>query len=167
MAIDFKLQIDRALKKKLAKKIDLSKITKKDLKSTSENVVELIKKLISKGISPIKGKSRFPAYKDPEVYPKKVRKRFPSKRTRPVNLKLSGKFLKNLKAKIRQGKNPSITIGFFDSYGETLETGHREGANTQPERPIIPIENEEFKEQVERELRTELTKIIKQRLRKK
>lgn len=64
------------------------------------------------------------------------------KKPRPVNLTLTGKFLRRLIAKPK-GKFV-IEIGFFDSYGRDLERGHREGANGQLERPIIPVEGEQF-----------------------
>lgn len=104
--------------------------------------VGLMKQKIEKGISPIEGNGRFPAYKDPKKYPGK-RTDFPNKRPRPVNLELSGKFLDKLKAKVSAGGR-TISVGFFDSYGKKLEQGHREGANGQKERPIIPDNSEQL-----------------------
>lgn len=100
-----------------------------------------IKDLISKGISPIEGDGRFPAYKaqlekNKKKYPDSVKKKFPNKRRRPVNLFLSGRFLKELKA-IPKRIN-LIAVGFFSPYGQKLEQGHREQANGQGYRPIIP-----------------------------
>lgn len=99
--------------------------------------------LISKGISPINGRARFEGYaaqrqinKNKKAYPDNLKKDFPNKRKRPVNLKLSGKFLKSLKAyPVTASK---IKIGYTSEYGKKLESGHREGVNGQPERPTIP-----------------------------
>jgi hypothetical protein len=139
---DFNLQIKNALSKKLKDKVNVKKIKNKDLKDAGKDGVSIIKKLVSKGISPIKGEQRYPGYKKPDSYPGDRKKR------RPVNLKLSGKFLKQLVFKTRTGRNASIRIGFFRDYGKTLEQGHREGANTQPKRPIIPTGDQEFKPQI-------------------
>lgn len=108
---------------------------------------EKILSLVAKGISPIEGNGRFPAYKGQSEkkrskYPYSVKDKFPNKRARPVNLFLSGKFLKALKA-FPKSIN-IISIGFFSSYGKKLERGHREGANGQAKRPIIPQEGERF-----------------------
>ena len=103
---------------------------------------EKILDLVSKGISPIEGNGRFEAYKPKNktkrTYPETVKKSYPAKRRRPVNLELSGKFLRALKAFPKTVN--IISIGFFSSYGETLEQGHREGAKGQAKRPIIPSE---------------------------
>lgn len=100
--------------------------------------------LVAKGISPIEGAGRFPSYKpntkERKRYPDTVKSSYPSKRRRPVNLSLSGKFLAALKS-FPKSRN-IITLGFFSEYSETLEQGHREGANSQAKRPIIPQEGE-------------------------
>ena len=103
----------------------------------AQSVIERMKNLISKGISPIEGNGRFPAYKAP--YPKSVRENFKGKRPRPVNLFLSGKFLRHLTYRIKS--KTLFEIGFFTEYGEDLETGHRESSNS---RPIIPQAGESF-----------------------
>ncbi len=74
-------------------------------------------------------------------YPESVKADFPNKKNRPVNLFLSGKFLSQLDAKV-VGVD-KIRIGFFKSYGQKLESGHRDGVNGQPKRPIIPLQNSE------------------------
>lgn len=152
--------------------------------------------LISKGISPIEGNGRFPAYKWAEfrnnlkkersaigralkknkkswlVYKRKnkrqillaqkeanrkdqsfVNNRYPftaeakrwGKKPRPVNLRLSGDFLTSLEHVVtKTAEGVGLEIGFWDPLSIDKEQGHREGANTQPERPIIPIDREEF-----------------------
>lgn len=105
------------------------KLAKSLLRKSKNNKVRIEKKIerIKKGIT--------------VGYPESVRKDFPQKRNRPVNLFLSGRFLKELEARVVQVDK--IKIGFFKSYGQKLEQGHREGANGQPERPIIPLQNSE------------------------
>jgi hypothetical protein len=103
-------------------------------------VKEKILSLVAKGISPIEGNGRFPAYKPKNkkkpTYPDTVKNAFPSKRRRPVNLYLSGDFLKSLRSR---GLNVNlIVVDFADEYGDTLELGHRQGANGQAKRPILP-----------------------------
>jgi hypothetical protein len=78
-------------------------------------------------------------------YPYSVQKDFPNKRPRPVNLFLSGDFLSNLTYALGiRGKAQVIEIGFFDDLSAKKESGHREGVNGQPKRPIIPTGSERF-----------------------
>lgn len=152
--------------------------------------------LISRGISPIEGQGRFPAYKWAEFrnalkkertainkalrknknsllvykrknkrqillaqkeqvrngianassrYPFSVQKEFPGKRPRPVNLFLSGDFLLDLEHVVTNtAEGIGLEIGFFNEKSAVKEQGHREGANGQPLRPVIPVQREEF-----------------------
>jgi hypothetical protein len=88
-------------------------------------------------------------------YPFSVQDEFPDKKERPVNLYLSGDFMKSLESwldlalkKSPDGNEAKIVkhlwIGFRDELSQKKEQGHREGANGQEKRPIIPEENEEF-----------------------
>ena len=174
----------------------------------ADAVIKGMLDLISKGISPIEGNGRFPAYKwaafrnalkkekssinkalkqnkkalfkfrrmnqrqllvaqkemnrkslgsSGQGYPFSVQDKYPGKKPRPVNLFLSGAFLSSLKANITGAAgNVGIEIGFFpgskDAEGVEAylkEQGHREGANTQPERPIIPIGTEDFAQTIQ------------------
>ncbi len=54
-----------------------------------EAIQEESVRMMNSGISPVTGK-KFEKYKDPDKYPKNVRKHIPDKRNTPVNLKLSG-----------------------------------------------------------------------------
>lgn len=103
--------------------------------------------LISKGISPIEGNGRFPAYKNTKKYPKSVRNKFPAKRNRPINLKLSGKFLNSFQVIVK--KINVLEYGFFSKYGKDLESGHREGVHGQPPRPVIPDNSESLVKSLE------------------
>lgn len=82
-------------------------------------------------------------------YPFNVQKEFPHKKLRPVNLNLSGDFLDNL---VSQVKNKKLRIGFFKDPWMKYESGHREGVNGQPKRPIIPNVGEEFTQSIYRRL---------------
>lgn len=74
-------------------------------------------------------------------YPASVRHRYPDKQDRPVNLWLSGKFLKALGLRFPV---KGVAIGFYQEPYSLYEQGHREGANGQPKRPIIPQQGETF-----------------------
>jgi len=128
----------------LKKKAKLSKLDKNRLNDFGKIAVKEITKTVGKGISPIEGGGRFPGYKNPENYPDKIQKKYPAKRRRPVNLYLSGDFLKNLKYKIVKSPKLGIEIGFYDTLSKKKEQGHREGVKGQPKRPIIPERKEEF-----------------------
>lgn len=80
-----------------------------------------------------------------KYYPFSVQSEFPDKRPRPVNLFLSGDFLSNLSYALGiRGKAQVIEIGFFDDLSAKKESGHRDGVNGQPKRPIIPTGSERF-----------------------
>jgi len=122
------------------------------------NVVNEMTILAKKGISPIGRGARFPAYKATALaakerrnrYPFNQRNKFPSKRARPVNLTLSGDFLNDLTFRVKRvGAKISIQIGFFGRKSAIKEKGHREGANGQPRRPIIPSKQEQYSRKVQ------------------
>lgn len=133
---EFTARIDRAAAQALQRKIDQIKapLTVADAEQMGRDAVRVIKSLISSGISPIAGNGRFPSYKNPKRYPGK------RKPSTPVNLYLKGDMLGNLSShpvKARFGY--SASIGYTDPRQQIKERGHREGANTQPRRPTIPI----------------------------
>lgn len=165
-------KLERDLKKVSGEESEkaIKKINNRDLLQVGENLIDEMKIAIEKGISPIKEAGRFPAYKwagkkqlarksgskkkkvDREFsnkYPYSAMKDYPQKKERPVNLKLSGEFLKNLKAKV---VNKILRIGFFEGPWDKYESGHREGVHGQPSRPIIPIDGENFSNSVYRRL---------------
>lgn len=158
--------------------------------------------LILKGISPIEGNGRFPAYKwaafRNELKKQKgsvtkalrqnkkamfrfrrqntrqlllavkeqnrqstslVNTKYPftpfalkqGKKPRPVNLLLTGQFLADLEYVVTQtGQGVGLEIGFFNATQADKEQGHREGANGQPERPIIPVLREDFAQSIQK-----------------
>lgn len=171
-------------------------------------VVKAMLDLIGKGISPIDGKGRFPAYKwaafrntlkkEKTVINKAIKanknalfkfrrmnqrqllaahkeanrkdqnfvsNRYPfteeaikaGKKPRPVNLYLHGDFLEALQAHVTGTAGSfGLEIGFFPGWTDAKgveaylkEQGHREGANGQPQRPIIPIGTEDFAQTIQ------------------
>lgn len=111
------------------------------------DIMDEIKSLISKGISPVKGFGRFEAYKAQarktkgkssqagRGYPYSVMKKYPDKKVRPVNLKLTGDMLNALVWEIFAGK---IKIGIFDKTQKEKAALHQEGSDSVPQRRFIP-----------------------------
>lgn len=157
MAINFKFKIKSVDLRAIQSKMEEFKkpIDRKTAESVGETVIEMMKDMISKGISPIAGESRFSPYKNPKKYPGK------KKGKRPVNLKLTGEFLDSLTDKAKSSQSGYDTeIGFYDKLSQDKEKGHREGAGGQPKRPIIPSSTEKVAVKIEREV----LKIYKERL---
>lgn len=162
-------------------------------------LVEAMKDQIAKGISPIQGKGRFPAYKwvakanqilkggrataskdartrrrkfaadtKKKGYPYSVRGQYPSKRERPVNLFLSGKFMNDLTAKSVRGggvlsvfRRRVMRFGFFKDLSAKKEEGHRVGVNSQPSRPTIPTGAEQLNRTVYNRLLVAISRRIR------
>lgn len=139
-------KIDAKTLENIAKKCEALKkpITKSDADAVGEGVVDEMKNLISKGVSPIEGVGRFPAYKDAKKYPGK------RKPKTPVNLKLSGDFLDALDYQTVQARAGYGTKIFYKGKEDIKEQGHRDGANGQRVRPTIPIKGETFAQRVQR-----------------
>jgi hypothetical protein len=167
----FKAKIDlvklgRDLNRELAryKREGIDGLPNADKQYIGDEVIKIMKDQISKGLSPIDGNGRFPGYKavdgfnraksaargkgrkasaavKKKGYPYSVMHKYPGKKVRPVNLLLSGRFLDALEC---IASNSGVTIGFWRKPYSDYERGHREGANTQPERPIIPQGDETF-----------------------
>ena len=173
-----KLRRDLARVSKMSADKAIRSLTRNDLLDVADATIDEMKTMISKGISPIKGEGRFPAYlwagkkslarkrgakkkalnrEFSDKYPYSAMKKFPGKKERPVNLKLSGDFLNALSARVGKSR---IDIGFFDKPFEDYELGHREGANGQPKRPIIPIKGEELSPSIYRRLVKTLQKVF-------
>lgn len=163
--IKFNLKALNEIKKNLFGLLDDETLTK-----IGETIKQEMLNDISKGISPIKGFGRFPAYKwagfaneirkhARSIKDKEKRKQFREealnieknrypftsyakslgKKPRPVNLKLTGDFIKSLVVWISgSGRKKTVNVGFKDKLSLAKEKGHREGANGQPQRPIIP-----------------------------
>lgn len=140
MKLSFELKITGALAKALANKKPIDDVT---AKSVGIDVVEAIKDTVSRGVSPIDKEGKFPRYKNPKRYPGGL------KPISPVNLKLSGDFLNALTHRIVPSEFGKGTEIFFTNNQEVKERGHRNGANGQPERPMLPTERgEDFIRQI-------------------
>lgn len=177
----------------------------KDVKTASAvgfAVRQRMLELISRGISPIEGRARFPEYKNVTIQRgrkqsnrqlrklsrtqrniarqlrkngtrgaivrnfnasarslakaarTKVKKGYPfntpqyragTKRPRPVNLFLTGDFLRALALAVKTVANKAqIEIGWWDPKQAIKEKGHREGAGGQPPRPTLPGKGERW-----------------------
>ncbi len=128
----------------LAKISNVKKIVNSTMANKLGNsILRETKNLVGVGKSPVKGKGRFPAYakqRKGSGYPDTpdIRRRFPSKKTRPVNLELSGKFLKALGFKKTDG---GIDFGWIDPSEDIkkLIDAHNNGLNKNvPQRKVIP-----------------------------
>lgn len=205
VAIDQR-KLVRDLKKAMGEVVDKTmKFSTPEKLTVGWAVIDEMLTAIEKGISPIKGEGRFPAYKwagafraakksassqlrnsraykdlrgkkksafkreletanlkkFENKYPFSVKKKFPSKRERPVNLTLSGDFLTNLLPRVT-GRG-QFEVGFFDRLSALKEMGHREGVNDQPKRPVVPGKGEVFSESVYRRLLYSLVDLINRR----
>lgn len=148
-----KTKIDDAAFKSVLNKIkDIQDpISSSVAKSIAASVVSEMKRLIATGKSTIAGRGNFGAYRG--EYRRRIQKygyvysegdKY-SKQLKPVNLKVSGKFLDSLRSLSQKTKSGyAAVIGFTTKRSNLLETGHRDGANGQAERPIIPQEGERF-----------------------
>jgi len=145
--------INKKATARLLKKLELLKnpTRKSDAQALGNLIVREMKKDIANLKSPIRGRGAFPALKDSY---KKVKQRA-GKGGKP-DLKFTGKFLKSLRATVNKLKRGgySATIGFSSAFSKTKELGHREGANGQKERPIIPNSKEGFNNHISKEIKT-------------
>ena len=131
---------------RLVKKLDvLSNPTReKDARSLGALVVREMKRDIGRLNSPIRGRGKFPALKEPY----KSRKQRQVGSDKP-DLKLSGDFLKSLGSDTEPRRDGFATvIGFDDALSNDKEAGHRKGTNRQRKRPIIPNEREGFNRRI-------------------
>jgi len=137
---------------------------------------QIIKKNISKGLSPVKGKGRFQKYSDSyketikgnvsfrKIKGKVVPLPFPDasvfglKKLTPVNLKLSGQMLSTFFTKVIKD---SLLIGFRDPLSEIHD---QKGAGaSQVKRRMLPTEpGEEFKPSISRWIRNQLEKAVRE-----
>ena len=147
--MNFKTKIDNAAIQKVLNKLEeLSEpVNQRTAREVASEVVSKMKESISSGKSPILGNGNFDPYRG--QYRARIQRYGRigehTKKLRPVNLTLSGAFLESLKgtvAKVKSGY--AAVIGFSDKKSQKKEQGHREGANGQAERPIIPQSGEKF-----------------------
>lgn len=166
----FKTKINDASRKRIQKKLEAltRPMTKASTKKMGQEVIAEMKNLIGKGVSPITGK-RFPKYK--KSYRDQIKKYHSKKygkKNTPINLKLTGDFLKDLSSRvISKGKLNLSEIFFKTELSEKKEEGHRKGANRQRKRPILPKGKEKFAQRIQNILilftRDAVRKIIRKR----
>lgn len=142
----------------LQRKLDAigKQFDKPTAEKVGQTIVDNMLSLIASGSSPIKGKGKFPAYKNPDKYPGKLKPKS------PVNLRLSGDFLDSLDYKVRERSGSNEIIISYSAKESVKERGHREGANRQPSRPTLPERREKFAELIE----AAYIKIIEDRINK-
>ena len=108
-------------------------------------VIKEMKRRISKGLSPVKGEPKYTAYASKgkgRGYPNTpdIKKRFPGKKSRPVNLELSGKWLKRLRFKRKIG---GITLGWLrpTKLEKALVETHNQGLHPHvAKRKVLPTD---------------------------
>jgi hypothetical protein len=120
-------------------------------------------KFMSKGISPVTGQ-KFARYKNPDKYPKNVRKTNPDKKNTPVNLKLSGDLYNSYGSK-KEGKL-SMKFGLLNPKGKvgTYAPVHNRddrGRPDIPERKFLPTKAGEL---FNRTIMLEIKRLIVERI---
>jgi len=117
-------------------------------KKLGKRVLKDVLDSIAVGKSPVRGQGRFKGYKvdrsagEPasQLYPNTVKKKFPDKRKRPVNLKLNGDLLKAFGWKSIKGGIEFGLITTKEKLKKIFEA-HNEGTNTKkkvPKRQLLP-----------------------------
>lgn len=158
-------------------------------------IVAKMKELIAAGISPVKGEGRFEAYsaqrkanavatvnrksaggfkraqqvrRSSSLYPNSVRKQFPGKQLRPVNLNLSGQLINALNYFSRTGQ---VEVGHVNASDRTrrLFDVHNEGKDENvPQRKYLPNKpGEEFVATIMTMIKSIYRDRIKSQLKKK
>lgn len=145
---DLKVKINSSQFKRFREKLEaLSKpIDRATASRVGKEVVAEMRDMMSKGISTIEGEGRFPAYKNPKRYPGK------QKPKTPVSLKLTGAMQRGLKYTVSASAAGFATEIYYSAEEAVKEQGHRDGANTQPKRPTIPLraEGEDYAQRIKK-----------------
>lgn len=135
-------------KARLLAKIKSKLIDKETVDKLNEEAVEEVKRFMAAGTSPVKNKRRFPAYKDKNKYPGKL------KASRPVNLFLSGRLYESLIA--AKTSAMSFYIGISSLAEEEVKVyakANNLGENKIPARRFIPIKGEQFNVSIMRKIK--------------
>lgn len=107
------------------------------------SVIKEMKRRIAKGLSPVAGEPRYAPYvkeRKGKGYPDTptIKKKYPGKKSRPVNLKLSGKWLGKLSFRPKAG---GVFIGWINptNLEKALIETHNEGLHPHvPQRKVLP-----------------------------
>lgn len=152
ISIDIDIPIEKIL--------DQSTVDALGRKITSDSI-----KFMESGVSPVNGK-RFAQYKDPNKYPKNIKKKYPNKSKTPVNLKLSGKLYESFGW--RKISDTIFNFGLLNADAKVLTYAavHNKddtGRSDIPERKFLPTKRgEEFN----RSIMLEIKRIIVNRISK-
>lgn len=163
-----------ALKSKVTVKFTALDSIKKYLRDkgdqeTGEVVISEMKKAIASGLSPVRNFGRFEEYaaqKKGWGYPLSVKKQFPDKSLRPVNLKLSGDMLDSLDTKKTKG---GVEVGVFAPDQAQKAKKHQAGdpGVNLPQRRFIPArKGEEFIVTITRAIRDSFAKAVDRALKR-
>lgn len=140
-------------------KLERNIMDRKTAALAGRTTVREMKRLILGGFSPIQGpgiRRNFAPYKNPTRYPGS------RKPHSPVNLKLTGEFLKDLTFNTKSVKSGYAPVIFYNSTdSQKKEQGHREGARGQPKRPTIPTRSGQS---LRDNIVDELTEVVQDRL---
>lgn len=145
-----KIRVNLKELKKLEEQIKQELINKEIATQVAKIVVGGMKDSIESGTSPITNQ-RFPAYRG--SYRERIQKgKVPGKSLQPVNLTLTGRFLRSLVSlsPFKKANGWVAPVGFDSRFGDSQdkEQGHRDGANNQAKRPIIPVGNEKIHQSI-------------------
>ena len=135
-------------------KRDLDKFVKEAKSQIQVELKKEIVKSIERGVSPVKGEGRFPEYS--EVYKDQIKDgRYAGKRTRPVNLRLTGDLLKSL---IIKATNKGLSV-IFDN--KLADIHNRLGAGkSKAFRRMLPTEKgEEFSRSITMRMKEVLSRV--------
>ena len=124
-----------------------------------DKTIREMKRMIRKGNSPVKGERRFKGYaaqrrEAKSDYPRGNKFKKLGKRVRPVNLKLTGDMLSDLKWKSsRLGKMKIGVLG--DRFSELKARVHNEGERRDiPQRKFIPFEKgDQFAQTIQKKIK--------------
>ena len=148
---------------KMSKKIKESLVDSSTLNELDNKILPEIKRFMSSGVSPVKGKRRFVEYKDKRIYPGK------RKASRPVNLKLSGDLYAALVVAKKTATSFYIGVSTLASrklkiYAKANNLGVAK--KNIAERRFVPIQGEQFNVSIMRQIRNILAERIAKILKK-
>ena len=127
-------------------------------------VTTQMRDMIKKGISPIAAIGRFPGYKPSYIEAmKKNPLKSLGKKQRPVNLTLTGEFLRSLSYRVEANRDAgkTVVVGYFVEPSISKELGHATGANGQLIRGTIPTYGTGFAVTIQRGIINKVNAAIK------
>ena len=119
-----------------------------------KQIIESIRELIQKGISPVEGYGRFQRYSQSYRTAIKERRVPPKTKVSPVNLTKSGAMLKSLVALDKGGK---LILQFENE----VASYHQKGTRYLPIRKLFPTGNERFSNRVTQKIKLALRRAVR------